>query len=268
MLVLIARRRCAKKRLTRTEGRCYLYIKQLLPQAELMTKKKDQEDASEGPRPNSGPGPAQRPAAAGQPAASGPSAAAAEGPCASAEDKIVALEAEIADLKDKLLRKQADFENYRKRMLREREETQRYSNATLLSDIIGLIDDFERAIRSAEESKDFANFLQGVGMIEKQFVEMLESRWYLKRFSAVGETFDPNRHEAVQRVEGPAGSKPTVVEDFQKGYYLYERVLRPARVKVMVPSSDEPKTGGGAPGTGAASKQPDSPAAGGAAGES
>ncbi len=228
-----------------------------------MTKKKDQEEVSEGPHGSSGPDPAQRPAAAGQPAAGG--AAPAGGPCASAEDKIAALETEIADLKDKLLRKQADFENYRKRMLREREDSQRYSNAALLSDIIGLIDDFERAIRSAEESKDFGNFLQGVGMIEKQFVETLESRWGLKRFSSVGESFDPNRHEAVQRVEGPAGSRPTVVEDFQKGYYLHERVLRPARVKVMVPASDDAK----APAGGAPKKDPEASggsAASGAAG--
>ena len=218
-----------------------------------MTKKKDQEEVSEGPHGNSGPDPAQR-AAAGQPAP-----ASQGGPCASAEDKIAALETEIADLKDKLLRKQADFENYRKRMLREREDSQRYSNAALLSDLIGLIDDFERAIRSAEESRDFANFLQGIGMIEKQFVEMLENRWGLKRFSSVGESFDPNRHEAVQRVEGPAGSKPTVVEDFQKGYYLHERVLRPARVKVQVPASEEPSTPGASP-----QKGPDGSAAGGA----
>jgi len=212
-----------------------------------MTKKKDQEQVSEGPHAASGPDPAQQAGTAGQPGSQPAGAGAPDGgPCASAEDKISTLEKEIADLKDKLLRKQADFENYRKRMLREREDSQRYSNAALLSDIIGLIDDFERAIRSAEESKDFGNFLQGVGMIEKQFVEMLESRWGLKRFSSVGESFDPNRHEAVQRVEGPAGSKPTVVEDFQKGYYLHERVLRPARVKVMVPSSDDQKPSGGA----------------------
>ena len=92
-------------------------------------------------------------------------------------------------------------------MLREREDAARYANATLLTDIIGLIDDFERAIKSAEESRDFATFLQGVGMIEKQFVEMLESRWGLKRFASVGEGFDPNRHEAVLRVEGPAGQQ-------------------------------------------------------------
>ena len=214
-----------------------------------MSKKRDQEETSEGPENRSGPETPQK--AASTPAHSPKDAqpSAEGGPCASAEDRIAELEKETADLKDKLLRKQADFENFRKRMLREREDSARYANATLLTDIIGLIDDFERAIRSAEESKDFGTFLQGVGMIEKQFAEMLETRWGLKRFSSVGESFDPNRHEAVLRVEGPAGSKPTVVEDFQRGYYLHERVLRPARVKVMVPASDTPKAGadGGSP---------------------
>jgi molecular chaperone GrpE len=193
-----------------------------------MSKKKDQEEISDGPQKSSGPEPAQ----GGGTAGGVPEA----GPCESAEDRIALLEKEIVDLKDKLLRKQADFENFRKRMLREREDAARYANATLLNDIIGLIDDFERAIRSAEESRDFATFLQGISMIEKQFVEMLETRWGLKRFASVGEGFDPNKHEAVLRVEGPVGSKPTVVEDYQKGYYLHERVLRPARVKVMVPA--------------------------------
>jgi molecular chaperone GrpE len=201
-----------------------------------MSKKKDQEEIPDGPQKNSGPDPAQDAGTAG--------GASEAGPCASAEDRIASLEKETADLKDKLLRKQADFENFRKRMLREKEDAAQYANATLLTDIIGLIDDFERAIRSAEESRDFSTFLQGVSMIEKQFVEMLENRWRLKRFASVGEGFDPNKHEAVLRVEGPAGSKPTVVEDYQKGYYLHERVLRPARVKVMVPAVEgAPKVG-------------------------
>ncbi len=164
-------------------------------------------------------------------------------PSVSLEDRIRILEAESIDLKDKMLRKQADFENFRKRMLREREEAARYANAALLSDLMGLIDDFERAIKSAEDSKDFPGFLTGISMIEKRFVELLETRWGLKRFASVGEGFDPNRHEAVLKVEGPADSKPTVVEDYQKGYYLHERVLRPAKVKVMVPSA--PKTEAG-----------------------
>ena len=206
-----------------------------------MSKKKDQEEISDGPQKNSGPEPAR-----GAGSAEGASDA---GACASAEDRIASLERDVADLTDKLLRKQADFENFRKRMLREREDAARYANAALLNDIIGLIDDFERAIKSAEESRDFATFLQGVSMIEKQFVEMLETRWGLKRFASVGEGFDPNRHEAVLRVEGPAGSKPTVVEDYQKGYYLHERVLRPARVKVMVPAVEgAPREGANEPG--------------------
>jgi molecular chaperone GrpE len=199
-----------------------------------MSKKKDQEEVPGGAQHAPTP---EAPSNQESPAAAQGAPSPAEGPCASAEDRITALETETADLKDKLLRKQADFENFRKRMIREREDASRYANAVLLTDIIGLIDDFERALRSAEESKDFATFLQGIGMIEKQFVETLESRWGLKRFTSVGEGFDPNRHEAVLRVEGPADAKPTVVEDYQRGYYLHERVLRPARVKVMVPAA-------------------------------
>jgi molecular chaperone GrpE len=213
-----------------------------------MSKKKDPEEVAEGSQPASAAAP--QPDAAEEPS----SESNKQAPCQSAEERIAALEKETADLKDGLLRKQADFENFRKRMMRDREEASRYSNAALLTDLIGLIDDFERAIKSAEESKDFGTFIQGITMIEKQFVEMLENRWGLKRFSSVGEGFDPNKHEAVLRVEGPADGKPTVVEDFQKGYYLHERVLRPARVKVMVPAAaagaapetraDETKAGG------------------------
>ncbi len=173
----------------------------------------------------------------------------------SLEERLKALELESADLKDKLLRKQADFENFRKRLFRERDEAARYANAALLSDLIAVIDDFERAIRSAEESRDFNLFLTGVSMIERQLVEMLEARWGLKRFASVGESFDPNRHEAVLRVEGPVDGKPTVVEDYQKGYFLHERVLRPAKVKVMVPAA-QGGAGGGISGGGAAGAPP------------
>jgi molecular chaperone GrpE len=209
-----------------------------------MSKKKDQEEVSGGAQNVHGAVPPAHKSEnlqKGEPAAAGgPSGAdvPAESACLSEQDRIAALEKENADLKDRLLRKQADFENFRKRMIREREDAARYANASLLTDVIGLIDDFERAIKSAEESRDFASFLQGVTMIEKQLVEMLESRWGLKRFASTGEGFDPNKHEAVLRVEGPADAKPTVVEDYQKGYYLHERVLRPARVKVMVPASE------------------------------
>ena len=207
-----------------------------------MSKKKDQPEVFEGAQNVHGGAPHGDASHGATPEAKQPSAAAPEKK-ASPEEEAKSLAAEVADLKDKLLRKQADFENFRKRMLREREDAARYANAALLGDIIGLIDDFERAIHSGEESKDFNSFLQGITMIERQLVEMLENKWGLKRFTSVGEAFDPTRHEAVQRVEGPGDSRPIVVEDYQKGYFLHERVLRPARVKVMVPAQAEPPAG-------------------------
>jgi molecular chaperone GrpE len=178
----------------------------------------------------------------GAPPAPGP---ATGGDVGAAADAAVAaraaLEAETAELRDRLLRTQADFDNYRKRMIREREESARYANAALLSDLLAVIDDFERAIRSAEESRDFAVFLQGVSMIERRMLEMLENRWGLRRFSSVGEAFDPVRHEAMMRTEAPAApgaapAGPIVAEEFQRGYYLHERVLRPAKVRVQMPA--------------------------------
>ncbi|OHD68423.1 MAG: nucleotide exchange factor GrpE, partial [Spirochaetes bacterium RBG_13_68_11] len=169
-----------------------------------------------------------------------------------------ALETEVAELRDRLLRTQADFDNYRKRVLREREESARSANAALLSDLLAVIDDFERAIRSAEESRDFAAFLQGVSMIERGMLEMLENRWGLQRFSSAGEAFDPVRHEAMMRTEAPAtataaSAGPVVVEEFQKGYYLHERVLRPAKVRVQVPAErGETAAGGTGPAQGTA----------------
>jgi molecular chaperone GrpE len=182
--------------------------------------------------------------------AAAPVAGAAVGAAAEATEAArTALAAEVAELRDRLLRTQADFDNYRKRMLREREESARFANAALLSDLLAVIDDFERAIRSAEESRDFAVFLQGVSMIERGMLEMLENRWGLRRFSSVGEAFDPVRHEAMMRTEAPAPASgadpgPVVVEEFQKGYYLHERVLRPAKVRVQVSAE------GGAPAAG------------------
>ncbi len=149
--------------------------------------------------------------------------------------RIEELEEENRTLKDQLLRKQADFENFRKRMFREKEDAIKYANSKLLLDLTGIIDDFERAIQSAESSKDFNSFFEGVSMIEKQMTSMLEKRWGLKRFSSIGETFDPERHEAIAMEESDKYDKSVVLEDYQKGYMLHDRLLRPARVKVSKP---------------------------------
>ena len=145
------------------------------------------------------------------------------------------LQEERDSLKDQLLRKQADFENYRKRMFKDKQEFMKYANSSLLLDLTNVIDDFERAIRSAEESKDFTSFHEGVALIERQLVKMLEKSWNLKRFDSAGDDFDPEKHQAIASVESDDIGTPKVVEDFQRGYMLHDRILRPAIVKVAKP---------------------------------
>ncbi|MFW6215321.1 MAG: nucleotide exchange factor GrpE [Alkalispirochaetaceae bacterium] len=155
------------------------------------------------------------------------------------ERKIEELTAEVSSIKDQYLRKQADFENFRRRMQREKSEAATYANQQLLLDIITIIDDFERAIKSAEESRDFDAFHDGIVMIEKQFTSMLERKWGLQRFDSEGEEFDPQKHEAVASTPAPGSEAAMVAEEFQKGYMLHDRVLRSAKVKVAMPAPSE-----------------------------
>ncbi|MFP4643574.1 MAG: nucleotide exchange factor GrpE [Spirochaetales bacterium] len=154
------------------------------------------------------------------------------------EAKVAALEAENSELKEQYLRKQADFDNFRKRMQREKEEAAKFANKDLMLDILPVIDDFERAIKSAEESRDFDAFHDGVKLIEKQFTGMLERKWGLKRIEAEGQEFDPQCHEAVTAEPDPSIKTSVVLEDFQKGYYLHDKVLRSSMVKVAVPEQN------------------------------
>ena len=149
--------------------------------------------------------------------------------------RILELEGELELLKDQYLRKQADLENFRKRIYREKEEAIKYANSALLLDLVTVIDDFERAIKSAEESQDFRVFHSGITIIEKQLVGMLERNWGLKRMESEGEEFDPDKHEALMAVESSEHDKQTVLQDLQKGYILNDRIIRPAKVKVAVP---------------------------------
>lgn len=158
------------------------------------------------------------------------------------QDKISKLEKaaeesaeEIADLKDKYLRKQADFDNFRKRMLREKEDSIKFANTALLMDIINVIDDFERALQSSQDSNDFTSLHSGIEMIEKQMISMLETNWGLKRFDSAGEAFDPEKHEALMMEESDEYDVQTVLDDFMKGYVLHDRVIRHAKVKVSKP---------------------------------
>ena len=165
----------------------------------------------------------------------------------SPEEKIAELEAKLAEANDNFLRKAADFENYRKRINQEKTTAIEYANQALLLDLVSTIDDFERAIKSAETQREAAgndssqiaasydSLHEGISMIEKNLVTQLENKWALKRFDSAGVPFDPNRHEAIMMEKSAEAEEPLVAEDFIKGYTLKDRVLRPAKVKVIMP---------------------------------
>ncbi len=163
--------------------------------------------------------------------------------------KIASLEAENSALKDQYLRKAADFENFRKRMNREKQEAIDFSNQALLLDLIPIIDDFERAIKSSESSRDYGNLHEGISLIERRLVTQLEAKWGLVRFDSAGERFDPNRHEAIMMEKVGEVAEPTVGEDFQRGYTLKDRVVRCAKVKVLMPLGESGVDGVAADGT-------------------
>ncbi|MCL2800327.1 MAG: nucleotide exchange factor GrpE [Treponema sp.] len=161
---------------------------------------------------------------------------------ASPEVQIAEMETRLAETRDQLLRKAAEFENFRKRMNQEKAGAIEYANQSLLLDIIPIIDDFERAIQAGENSPqtssaDYTSFLEGVKMIEKRLSSQLETKWGLKRYNSAGEPFDPNLHEAVTMEKSPDISEAVVQEDLIKGYYLKDRVIRAAKVKVLMPET-------------------------------
>ncbi|MDR1955637.1 MAG: nucleotide exchange factor GrpE [Treponema sp.] len=162
----------------------------------------------------------------------------------SLEEKLKDLQGQHAELRDQYLRKAAEFENFRKRINREKQEAIDFANQSLLLDLIPIIDDFERAIKAADASQqaeaDFTVLYEGISMIEKRLSAQLEHKWGLKRYDSSGEPFDPNRHEAIMMEKSPDIPEPVVQEDFIKGYTLKDRVIRSAKVKVLMPEQPAP----------------------------
>jgi molecular chaperone GrpE len=163
------------------------------------------------------------------------------------ESELASLREELSSVNDKYLRKLAEDANFRKRMTREKEDGQRFAVAALLGDLIPIMDDFDRAIASAEVQKDYAILHDGVLLIKRQLSSVLEAKYGLSRFESLGKPFDPNHHEAVAMVQGGPedGDEAVVAEEFLPGYGLHERILRTAKVRVRMPapkaqSSDAP----------------------------
>jgi molecular chaperone GrpE len=139
------------------------------------------------------------------------------------------------DFRDRYMRTLADFENFRKRSEREKADFQRYALGSVIRDLLPVLDNFDRALEHADEGDEFH---KGVSLIYKQLFEVLQ-RHGLKPITESGVRFDPNIHEAVIREEDPSVPSHTVSAVLQKGYFLHDRLLRPAMVKVAVGGPEE-----------------------------
>lgn len=142
---------------------------------------------------------------------------------------------ENRELKDRVLRTMADYENYRKRADREKQDYFKYALADTIRDLLPILDNFDRALDHAEEGDDFH---KGVSLIYKQLFDVLK-RHGVRVIDESDVHFDPNIHEAVVREENPEVPSHTVVAVLQKGYFLHDRLLRPAMVKVAVGGPEE-----------------------------
>lgn len=132
---------------------------------------------------------------------------------------------------DRLLRKTAEFDNYRKRTERERLQLSEAAAADLLTELLPLVDDMERALNADGGSDGAAAIRKGVELIHKQLLEVLRKRG-VKPIDALGADFDPHFHQAVAHEPAEGRREGEVIEEFRRGYMLGDRLLRPAMVKV------------------------------------
>jgi molecular chaperone GrpE len=154
-------------------------------------------------------------------------------------DETVSLAAENAELREQILRMAAENQNTRKRLVKQQQEAHKYRHQDILKDLAEVIDNFERAIESSTDSRDFDTFHEGILMIEKQFSGMLTERYGLERIGVPGEAYDPTLHEAMMSEESPEVEEETVKQVYQAGYRLLDRILRPAKVVVVKPATSE-----------------------------
>lgn len=149
-------------------------------------------------------------------------------------------ESEAKENYDRFLRQVAELENFKKRMAREKGEAIRYANENLMKDLLPVLDNLERAVDHAQGGDNGKPLLEGVEMVLKGFLDVL-NKYGVTQISAKGESFDPEKHEAIAQVESEAYEPNTVVEEHHKGYYLLDRLLRPSLVSVAKPPEAKEK---------------------------
>ena len=159
--------------------------------------------------------------------------------------RVAAKDAQLEAANDKVLRTYADLDNMRKRVEREKEETAKYAITKFARDVVNVADNFERAVQSvpAEAKADnpaLVALIDGVTLTEREFLNVLE-RHGVKRVAPQGEAFNPHHHQAVMETHNPDVPPGTVLQVFQPGYLIDDRVLRPAMVVVAAGGAKAPK---------------------------
>ncbi|HUV05863.1 MAG TPA: nucleotide exchange factor GrpE [Armatimonadota bacterium] len=132
---------------------------------------------------------------------------------------------------ENLLRAVADFDNYRRRVRAELEQARQFGIEDFIIRLLPVLDNFERAIKTAEEMNDFDALHGGVVLILRQLRDVLEKEG-VRPIETEGQQFDPTKHEAVMRVETDEYPDNAIIEEFQKGYMLGDKVIKPSMVKV------------------------------------
>jgi len=170
--------------------------------------------------------------------------AAAEPPCEPA-DEVTELRAllmqcrrELDESRDAKLRAQADFDNFRKRMRAERDQEFARGSERVLADLLSLIDDFERALASVNETSTTDTLAAGIELIYRHAMRLLE-RYQVTPMEVEGKPFDPKYHDAISRMATDTAPEHTIIGQIQRGYLKNGDVFRPAKVVVAVPMESE-----------------------------
>jgi molecular chaperone GrpE len=163
-----------------------------------------------------------------------------ESEIAALREKLENKEIEAKNNYDRFLRQAAEFDNYKKRTSRDRDDAVRFAKESLIKDLLPIIDNLERAVAHAAGGGNGKPLVEGVEMVLRSLVDAL-GKHGVTQVSAVGQAFDPAKHEAMAQLETDAHEANSVVEELHKGYMLHDRLLRPALVTVAKPAKTQGK---------------------------
>jgi molecular chaperone GrpE len=154
------------------------------------------------------------------------------------EQALAARTEEAKTSQDKYLRLAAEFENFKRLAQKQKQDYSQFANESLLKELLPIVDNLERALKCVQEGRTTDGLVQGVELTLKQFTETL-ARFGVKPIASLGVPFDPTCHQAVARQESKTAAENIVIEEYQKGYQLHDRILRAAMVVVATAQASD-----------------------------